>query len=179
MAKIACLGWGSLFWNPKGLHVEKPWFKDGPTVQVEFLRQSQDDRMTLVLDESAAPVPSLWAKMTTEDIAAAIASLRIREGTQKPNIGVWKAGDSSPRLIADLPGWAGAHSMDAVIWTNLGRKFGECAGPATADQVIAHFRSLKGETLKNAEEYVRRAPPQINTAYREKIVKTLGWEHEI
>ena len=178
MASIACLGWGSLIWNPKDLRVEKPWFKDGPAVHVEFLRQSNDDRITLVLDESAGPVPSLWAKMTTEDIAEAVASLRVREETHERNIGVWKTGDSAPRLISDLPGWAGIHDLDAVIWTNLRRKFGECEGPATADQVISHFRRLTGETLKNAEEYVRRAPPQINTAYRETIVKTLGWEYK-
>ena len=176
-AKIACLGWGSLTWNPESLLVDKSWFTDGPSVQVEFLRQSKDDRMTLVLDESAAPVPSLWARMTTNDIGAAVSSLQARERTSKRNIGIWTTGDNSPSLIFDLPAWAAGHHLDAVIWTNLGRKFGKLKRAATADEVIAHLNRLTGQKLRDAEEYVRRAPRQIATPYRKKIVEALGWGH--
>jgi hypothetical protein len=113
--------------------------------------------------------------MRTESIDEAIGSLRAREETLIRNIGIWQTGNRCPRLIGGLPVWAENHDITAVIWTNLGRKFEKQKAPATAEQVIAHLKSLKGEPLKKAAEYIRRAPCQVNTAYRQKIIETLGW----
>jgi hypothetical protein len=144
-------------------------------VRVEFLRQSRDDRITLVLDESAAPVPSLWGKMIMKHIPGAVESLRSREGTATKYIGQWTVGAPSPTLIPDLSNWATGWSLDAVIWTNLGRKFHDLDRPATADEVISHLGQLTGEKRDAAERYVRRAPRQIDTKYRRKIAAALGW----
>ena len=38
--KIACLGWGSVIWDPRALPIQREWFKDGPFAPVEFTRQS-------------------------------------------------------------------------------------------------------------------------------------------
>ncbi len=64
---IACLGWGSLIWGTGTLPVGD-WQCDGPSVRVEFLRQSRNRRLTLVLHASAEPVSSLWAHMTVDSL---------------------------------------------------------------------------------------------------------------
>jgi hypothetical protein len=99
MAEIACLSWGSLVWEPGKLLIKGPWHSDGPQVCVDFLRQSSNRRITLVLDNSAAPVQSLWAVMNTNDVDEAIGSLAERETKHADwtrNIGVWRNGDPSP-----------------------------------------------------------------------------------
>lgn len=178
MAKIACLGWGSLIWDPRRLPLRTRWFEGGPYLPVEFLRQSKDGRITLVLDDSAAPVRSLWAVLNASDLKAAVSALGAREETPERNIGVWHAGQTAPLLIPQLAAWARKRHVNAVIWTNLPRRFGIQKTPASADQVIAYFKGLEGETREKAAEYVRRAPSQIDTANRRAIAAALGWECE-
>ncbi len=62
------------------------------------------------------------------------------------------------------------------MWTNLGSSFGGTNGRTpTEREVVGYLRALEGEARAAAEEYVRRAPRQINTAYRRAIEKVLGW----
>ena len=176
MPKIACLGWGSLIWDPRRLPLRTRWFEGGPSLPVEFLRQSKDGRITLVLDESATPVRSLWAVLNSSDLKAAISALGDREETPERNIGVWRTGQTPPPLIPQLPAWARKRHVDAVIWTNLPRRFGTQTTPASANQVIAHIKKLEGKAREKAAEYVRRAPSQIDTANRRAIAAALGWD---
>jgi hypothetical protein len=182
MPRIACLGWGSLVWNPGGLPIQREWFKDGPLIQVEFLRKSENGRMTLVLHESAVAVRSLWAIMDASEIDRAREDLRAREGVCKANmdrdIRAWSAPEensSSPRLILELPQWSKARSIDAVIWTALGPKFDANTDVPTAAQVIPYLQSLTGRASEEAERYIRYAPAQIDTSYRRAIEAALQW----
>jgi hypothetical protein len=179
MTTIACLGWGSLIWNPGELLMFPPWEPDGPQVRVEFLRKSKNGRVTLVLEESAAPVRSLWVRMTTADLQTARESLRVREDIPRRNavrdIGVWHRGEESPPLIPNLSEWGGRKNLNAVIYTNLRRKFDEDGRHAAVDEVVSYLNRCTGDVREKAEEYVRKAPTQVNTAYRRAIEVALGW----
>ena len=175
---IVCLGWGSLIWDPRDLPVGE-WKPDGPSVNVEFVRQSgrKRDRLTLVLFDVAEPVPSLWARMTVDNLNGAVSDLAHREGTFQENIGHWSRGQADPKKIPGLGVWATSRDIDHVIWTALGQKFkGKDGRAPTEDEAVAYLKKLDDEgRAAKAKEYVRRAPPQIDTAYRGRIERCLGW----
>ena len=75
---IACLGWGSLIWDPKGLPVDGGWYTDGPQLPVEFTRVSRDGRLTLVITEGAPPVAVLWSCLSVSSLDDAIQALAER-----------------------------------------------------------------------------------------------------
>lgn len=181
MNSIACLGWGSLVWDPRDLLIENEWFIDGPLIKVEFVRQSMDGRITLALDSKSDELPSLWAKMPTPNIVEAVESLRSREGIppkfKERDIGVWRKGEPSPELIYQLPEWAENRGIKSVIWTNLSPKFNGDYRTPSADEVKRYLSNLTGETRNAAETYIRKAPIQINTAYRREIENALGWKN--
>ena len=146
MANIACLGWGSLIWNPGDLPIRRYWFEDGPLIPLEFARESQDGRITLVVEPTARPVRSLWALMDGENLKEMRERLRVREGRTRPeHIGSWTCGEASPCCIPGLDEWALARKLGAVIWTALPAKFDKEDGkvPGEAD-IVNRLRKLRG-----------------------------------
>ncbi|MBY5406599.1 hypothetical protein [Rhizobium leguminosarum] len=171
--KIACLGWGSLVWDSRELPLRSEWSADGPTIRVEFVRQSgkENGRITLVILPSADAVTSKWAQMDSDDPEAASELLRLREG--KPNgrhIGLWRLGQADPASLLGLSDWAAARDVDAVIWTDLPPKFqGEEGRIPSIAEVAAYLNGLPDEPRAAAIEYIRNAPAQIDTAYRREL----------
>ena len=177
--RIACLAWGSLVWDPRQLPIRRVWFNDGPFVPVEFTRQSDDGRITLVIDEKAEPIRILWGHMTSRSIEEARKALRDREGIAAKDwlsrIGCWKIGDRPTRDIPELPEWAEARRLDAVVWTRLAPKFGNENRSPSAEEVIEYLGRLSGTVRDHARQYVELAPRQIDTAYRRQIEAAIGW----
>jgi hypothetical protein len=177
--KIACLGWGSLVWDPGELPIRREWFKDGPFVPVEFTRQSSDGRMTLVIDSRATPLRVLWAQMVPVNLIEARDALCNRERISRKNcsslIGSWQLGKVAPESIPSLATWAHVHGLEAVIWTALGPKFGREDRSPSVEEVIDYLRGLRGPTREHAKHYVEQTPRQIDTVYRRRIEADLEW----
>ncbi|MGH8121436.1 MAG: hypothetical protein ACREPT_01545 [Rudaea sp.] len=131
------------------------------------------------MEQSAKAVRALWAVMDSSDLTAAREALRSREGISQGNepqhIATWSAGDQSPTSIPELASWAVANTIDLVIWTALPSKFDGAVQTPTAEQVIGYLKGLVGTKRDHAEQYVRRAPRQIDTAYRRLIEAELNW----
>lgn len=178
---VACLGWGSLIWDPRNLPIQRCWFEDGPLIRAEFLRKSSDGRITLVLDESAELVRGLWAIMETESPNKARTALRKREGIpanlEQELVGLWTPGEQSPHTIPSLSAWAQAQNIEAVVWTALPHKFfdDDPSKRATSENIVKYLDSLTGTRRNEAERYIRRAPAQIDTPIRRVIEATLEW----
>lgn len=180
--KIACLGWGSLIWAPGSLPIRREWFEDGPLLPIEFARESSDRRITLVIANVGRTVRTLWALMAVDSLDKAKSALAVREGISDNNIrysiGYWDATSNSSHgeCAADIGAWASTLRLDAVVWTNLrvGLKGKRDELPGY-EQVLNHLRSLPHEQRKVAEEYVRKAPGQIDTEYRRNLERDLGW----
>ena len=183
--RIACLGWGSLIWDPGELRVDGDWQHDGPKIKVEFVRRSDSGLLTLVFFNDAKPVCSQWIWMAAEDLDGAIDNLATREGRGNPiprkYIGQWPNGDAEPRII-DLESWAEKQGTDYVIWTALPPKFRNpetgrfenYRWPSENDAVDYLRDELPKGKLADAKEYVINAP--VDTAYRRRILSELQWE---
>lgn len=178
--KIACIGWGSLIWDRQDLLVRDEWFEDGPVLPIEFTRQSRNGRITLIIDDLGTPVTTLWSLMTTDVFDDAKESLMVREDTTKSKIHSVKSTDNEstlgPYQITVLR-WLQEKQLDAAVWTGL--SFSEHTNwtRPSLEYVIKYLTSLEGEVGRLAEEYVRRAPKQIDTEYRREIEKKLGWTY--
>ena len=180
---IACLGWGSLIWDPRGLPVRGTWFEDGPFLPIEFARCSNDGRLTLVIVEGGSQVRSLWAPMSIDTVEAARDELTRREGVPKGNraehIGLWTTGDAAQSNPPSTARWARGLGIHAVVWTALppcyrGKNGREDRAPSE-EEAVAYLRELDHERRRDAERYIRLAPRQVDTPYRRRFELEFRW----
>lgn len=185
--RIAILGWGSLIWQPKELKYDKSfgWETDGPILPIEFARISKDGRLTLVITPNGTKVPTLYTLSDHKTTDEAVLDLAVREGSGRNSIGWYEKlkDEFFPKGFVyqdEIREWIKDKDFDVVIWTNLGEKWerkndkgkNEIINP---NDRIGYLRKLKGPISTSAEQYIRKAPKQINTKYREKIEKELEW----
>jgi hypothetical protein len=185
--RIGVLGWGSLIWRPSNEHgdvaVRPPWHHDGPMLPVEFARISADGRLTLIVLPGCSHLsPVLWARSRLESLPAARSALAAREtgaplerihGTTRGGLPL---GEPDPRVVALVRPWLEERPLDAVIWTGLPPGERWVAGGAegfSEDGALAYAAGLSGEARRRAAEYVRRAPPQIDTPLRRRLQAVL------
>lgn len=178
MAKIACIGWGSLIWNPGDLILDGDWQPDGPALPIEFVRQSSRNRLTLVISEGAPPTTALWANLRTTSLPEAMDMLRTREGFPTNRwIGRWPSAEVR-QVSSTIEQWANEKNLQGVVWTAAPPKWNGINGAApTLEEAIGWLRSL-GDDAKDAREYVVRAPKTVRTPFRATFEKELGWISE-
>jgi hypothetical protein len=147
---------------------------------LEFARESSDGRITLVIVDTPNRVQSLWAMLMSRDLRCAKEALAVREGvsiSKRGVIGFWtRRSNSGHREVPAIGEWALQRGLDGVVWTALKPGFGGARGKLPTEvEVIEFLRRLNGRERLAAEEYVRKAPTQINTRYRRRIEEELGW----
>lgn len=184
--RIAVIGWGSLLWEPEGLKIQGKWRKDGPELPVEFSRKSgkkeeNNERMTLVLVSGASKRTTYWVLHQSMELSEAREDLRIRErcSSLKPIHSVCHPAkgenETNNEFSAIVREWLNrTNYADAAIWTGL-RPTDE---GKSAQSALDFLNTLSGESKENAEKYIRKAPPQIQTAYRSEFRTQLGWNDE-
>ena len=185
--KIACIAWGSLIWEPGPLKLASGWQPDGPSLPLEFVRDSDDSaELALVLHAPAPPVPTRWARLDTDDLDDAREMLRQREKI-RPAFPQWVGSlpdpvppglpaPTPPAIVACIAGWMNARDVEAVVWTALPAKFAGVSERAPSPhEALALLAGLQGDERAKAEEYVRRIPDDIRTLYRGLIEERLGW----
>ena len=179
------MGWGSLIWDPRNLPVRGTWFKDGPLLPIEFARESSNGRITLVICNVSYRVRSCWVLLEANNLPTAKRHLASREGIEdkdvEKSIGFWEAegGTSHGASANEIAQWAQTKQLDAVVWTDLevGLK-GKRGTVPSIEAVLEHLRRLPHAQGTLAEQYIRRAPRQIDTEYRRRIAHELGWNPE-
>lgn len=177
--KIACLGWGSLIWDPRELKVQKKWRENGPKLPIELNRISKDKRVTFIIDEKGTQVNVLWALMTVKDKEDAVESLKKREETTSKNIHSVFTDDDSKMLSnvqLTVLTWLKLTDCDGAIWTGLYYKNNEGEENSMSYEYVKnHISSLNYAEAKLAERYIRKASIQIRTSYRKRLEIELGW----
>jgi len=158
------------------------WNNDGSVLPIEFARESNDGRITLVLVDDQHTVPCLWALLDVVSLSDAKKALARREGISDKNINysigcidrntAFKHG----KCAKTINKWAADKDLDCVVWTNL--KYGLiCSRDSmpSASSLLSHIEGLSPDQRIVTEEYVKRAPKQVKTHYREIFEETLGW----
>jgi hypothetical protein len=139
----------------------------------EFARLSKDGRVTLVITPGAARQQVLWAYLSVASLDEATASLAAREGCPARRIGRWLASGGALSVGApEIGPWAKAHDFDGVVWTALPANWNKIEGRVpTLDEIERHLESLDVDGRERAFEYIRRAPAQVATAYRGRLLQ--------
>lgn len=180
---IAVLAWGSLVWNRGDLAIATAFQANGPLLSIEFSRVSGNGRLTLVIDEeNGASCRTCMAVSALPSLKAAIENLRLREGMPSvKGVGVIdrltnqrsaKAIERHPDAVEAIDAWAAANGYDAAIWTALASNFHEsdkAAEPFSVEAAIRYLEALDAPKLAAALDYIRSAPPEVQTPVRAAV----------
>ena len=184
---IHILGYGSLIWDLDDLapKVRGGWrMAAGPALPLEFSRVSPKRKLSLVvvIDTAAGdPCPTHVIESARGSVAGAVVDLAARERTEAEHIG-WvdmAAGTahSNRAGVADtVREWCAATGAGGAVWTDLDGNFETATGaPFTLARGIAYLRTLEGDSLAAALEYINGAPVETSTPLRRALIANPWW----
>ena len=121
----------------------------------------------------------LTAEGAIQDERPVILREGIGEKRAEEYVGWWGPdGRSEGLCVEEIAEWARRLGLEAVVWTALPSGLRDSPGEVpTSEAVVAYLRDLPAEPCRKAREYIRRAPPQIDTATRRLVEIELGWTH--
>ena len=185
--RIAILGWGSLIWDSRSLKIDgsignNGWYSNGPYLPIEFARISKDGRLTLVIRNGVKDQQVLYSISLYKNLDEAVLDLSVREECGKNKIGKYikEKNEVTPidfNYKEKIANWIEQEQdIDAVIWTNLSSSFKDKIGLELCDiNAVNYLTCLSLEAQVKAEEYIRKAPVQIDTKIRNAIEDKLNW----
>jgi hypothetical protein len=183
---IFILGYGSLIWDLDDLapKVRGPWrMGGGPMLPLEFSRISPKRKLSLVvvIDPAGDPCPTHAIASTRTRVAEAVADLAARERTGTDRIG-WvdmQAGtDAShhPSVTKAAREWCAREGATGAVWTDLDANFeGVTCAPFSLMRGIDYLKTLEGESLAAALEYIDGAPEATDTPLRRALNADPWW----
>ncbi len=186
-APILILGYGSLIWDLDDLapKVRGEWrIGAGPSLPLEFSRVSPKRKQSLVVvidTDMGDSCPTHVIESVRGSVAEAVTDLAARERTQADHIG-WvdrDAGTAYSRrdgLVERVRDWCKAQGARGAVWTDLDGNFSEATGaPFTVARGIAYLKTLEGDSLAAALEYINGAPQMTDTPLRRALSLDPWW----
>jgi len=180
--KIVILGWGSLIWDPRSDFNKTIdfWNDDGPVLPIEFSRisKSRNGALTLVIDPvNGSQVKTKFAISKRNNPEDAVHDLCKREGTVKRNIGLVDIKNNInrgriPLILNQIIIWLNSKGFQAVIWTDLPSNYEAITNNKfNPNNAIEYLKNLNQEGQKSAKTYIRKAPVEIQTPLRNKVMR--------
>lgn len=186
LSKIAIIGWGSLIWDLEILtpHTVGDWqMAAGPQLPMEFSRVSPKRKMGLAvcLDPVAGVACQTHIiRSARSDIHAAIEDLRARERAPEGRIGAFHSDfqhGRMPEVVSLVQAWCEARGWDGAVWTDLEPNFKATTGRAfSVREGVAYLKTLQGESLEEAYNYIEIAPKHTATPLRAALAQDAWWQ---
>ncbi len=185
---ICILGYGSLIWDLDDLapKVRGAWrMGAGPSLPLEFSRISPKRKLSLVVvidTDAGDPCPTHVIDSARDSVAEAVTDLAARERTTPENIG-WvdcRAGTAHSNrggVTERVRDWCAGQGVDGAVWTDLDGNFEQVTGtPFTVERGIVYLKTLEGDSLAAAREYIDGAPVGTDTPLR-RALRSHPWWH--
>lgn len=185
LSQIAIIGWGSLIWDLEILtpHVAGDWHMEaGPLLPMEFSRVSPKRKLGLAVcldPEAGVPCQTHIIRSKRGDIHDAIQDLQARERAPDGRIGAYHTDfqhGRMPDVVARVQDWCNAKGWSGAVWTDLEPNFkAHTTRGFSVAEGIRYLKTLRGESLKEAFNYIQNAPVQTATPLRAALAKDAWW----
>ena len=185
LSQIAIIGWGSLIWDLEILapHVAGDWHMEtGPLLPMEFSRVSPKRKLGLAVcldPESGVPCQTHIIRSKRSNIREAIQDLQARERAPDGLIGAYHPDfqhGRMPSVVAQVQDWCEAKGWSGAVWTDLEPNFeAHTKQTFSVAEGIQYLKTLRGESLAEAHNYIQNAPAQTATPLRAALAKDAWW----